>query len=113
MEDLSADQLDRYFFLDDADVALIGRKRTDRNRLGLALQLVTVRFLGTFLTDPLEVPEVVVGHLAAQLQIDDPGCLKGYDDARTHWEHAAVIKEALGYRDFGDQPEHFGLLRWL
>lgn len=113
VEDPSADQLDRYFFLDDADAALIGRKRTDRNRLGLALQLVTVRFLGTFLTDPLEVPEVVVEHLAAQLQIDDPGCLKGYGDARTHWEHAAEIKEALGYRDFGDQPEHFGLQRWL
>jgi Domain of unknown function (DUF4158) len=50
-------------FLDDADVALIGQKRTDRNRLGLALQGVTVRFLCGFLTDRLEVPEVVVEHL--------------------------------------------------
>jgi hypothetical protein len=109
----SLDQLDRYFFLDDADVGLIGRRRTERNRLGFAVQLVTVRFLGTFLADPLDVLEGVVDHLAAQLSIPDAGCLKGYGDTRTHWEHAAEIRETLGYRDFGDGSEHAGLLRWL
>jgi len=71
-------QLDRYFHLDTADRDLVDIRRGEHNRLGFAVQLGTVRFLGAFLADPTEVPWAVAAHLAAQLGIADPGVLKQY-----------------------------------
>ena len=58
--------------------ATFGRRRRDHMRLGFAVQLGTVRFLGTFLADPTEVPAAVAAVLARQLGIADPGGLLLY-----------------------------------
>lgn len=57
-------ELERFFFLDDADRVLVGKRRGDHNRLGFSLQLGTARFIGLFLPDPLDVPPEVVDYLA-------------------------------------------------
>jgi TnpA family transposase len=49
-------ELERFFFLEDADRRLIGKRRGDHSRLGFALQICTVRYIGLFPQDPLEVP---------------------------------------------------------
>src|SRR5215467_3848342 len=71
-------QLAKYFFLDDHDRAEIAWHRGAHNRLGYAIQLCTVRFLGTFLPEPTEVPATVAKHLAEQLDIPDTNCLAQY-----------------------------------
>jgi len=107
-------QLARYFHLDDGDRALVLARRDTHVRLGLAVQLGTVRFLGTFLPDPTTVPAVVASFLATQLESEDPGCLARYADRpATQSAHAQLIRERYGYRDFAKQPEHFRLVRWL
>ncbi len=109
----SAEQLARHFHLDDADRELAGTKRWDHMRLGFAVQLGTVRFLGAFLDEPAAVPGGVAGHLAQQLGIFDAGCLTKYATARGRWLHSAEIKERHGYREFADPSVHFRLARWL
>ena len=97
----SQSDLEKLFFLDDADRQLIARRRGAHNRLGFALLLTTVRYLGVFLANPLDVPDGVVGYLAGQLGISDPGCVQRYTARRTtRFEHADEIKAAYELREF-------------
>ena len=82
-------------------------------RLGLAVQLCTLRFLGTFLPDPTDVPKSVVQTLAHQLGISDLRFAKPYLRRRsTRFGHAKAIRGYLGYKDF-DRLEILHLMRLL
>ena len=107
-------QLGRYFHLDDTDRALVAQRRGDHNKLGFALQVCTVRFLGTFLADPTSVPSGAVNRVARQIGVEHTGCLVHY--ARrpaTHREHATEIQRVYGYHNFGEQPGYLRFVRWL
>jgi Tn3 transposase DDE domain/Domain of unknown function (DUF4158) len=106
-------QLGRYFHLDDADRGLIAWCRGDHNRLGFAVQLGTVRFLGTFLADLTEVPPGVVAHFGRQLGIADATGSRRYAAGETRWDHAAEIRRRYGYRDFHEGSAAAALARWL
>lgn len=111
--DPSADDLARFFHLDDADHAVIGAKRGDHNRLGFALQLTTARFLRTFLEDPLEVPGAVLQTLVRQLRVTNLDQLPRYRSADQRREHAAEIRSRYGFCDWADPVVGFRLCRWL
>ncbi|MGI8412738.1 MAG: DUF4158 domain-containing protein [Solirubrobacteraceae bacterium] len=104
----SREELERVFFLDDADRALIARRRGEHNRLGFALQLATVRWLGVFLPDPTDVPTVVLEYLARQLQVEDLSCVGRYLERRpTRFDHAEEIKLACGLSEFAQARSEF------
>lgn len=110
----SRGDLERFFFLDDADKAFLRDRRGDHNRLGLVLQATTVRYLGVFLEDVLNVPWPVVEYLAVQLGIDDPSCVKLYTSRKkTAYEHAWEIREAYGFRVFEDASAAEDFRRFL
>jgi len=96
-------ELERVFFLDDEDQALIGLRRGDHMKAGFALQLVTVRWIGTFLEDPLDVPGAVLDFVAGQLGLADPSLVKKYAErVKTKSDHQQEIRRAYGLRDFAE-----------
>ena len=110
---LSAEELARYFHLDDDDLDWVARKRRDSSRLGYALQLTTARFLGTFLDDPTDVPSTVLHALAIQLDVADPTCVGVYRQSEQRWRHTAEIRDRYGYISFPTGVVQFRLGRWL
>ncbi|MCB0094068.1 MAG: Tn3 family transposase [Caldilineaceae bacterium] len=107
-------QLSRYFHLDETDIALILQKRGEHNRLGFALQLTSVRFLGTFLADVTAAPTNVQLFLARQLAISNIAVLATYAQRETtKREHTALIRRYYGYRELSDPPWSFRLSRLL
>jgi len=103
VEEPTRPELERFFYLDDVDRELIGKRRGDHNRLGFALQMCTVRYLGLFLEDPLDVPWPVVEYLAEHLGVEDASCVKRYTERlKTAYEHAWEIRDAYGYYQFED-----------
>jgi TnpA family transposase len=112
-DDVSGEQLARYFHLDDADLAFVLTRRGAHMRLGFAIQLGTVRFLGTFLEDPCDVPAGVVDFIAIQLGASIDGALATYRASQWRWRHPLEIRERYGYRDFSNTRAQWRLLRWL
>ena len=99
--------LERVFFLDDEDRVLIDRHRGEHMKLGFALQLVTVRWVGAFLEDPLDVPVAVLDFVAEQLEIADPSCVKRYTErGKTRFDHQWEIRLVCELKEFAAvEPE--------
>nr|SHO14691.1 Transposase Tn3 family protein [Moritella viscosa]SHO15483.1 Transposase Tn3 family protein [Moritella viscosa]SHO18810.1 Transposase Tn3 family protein [Moritella viscosa] len=107
-------QLTRYFHLDEADMAFILKRRGDKNRLGFALQLTSVRFLGTFLSDIAQAPVNVQTFIARQLSVTDLSVLTNYAQRETtKREHTALIRKQYDYHEFNESSWVFRLSRLL
>jgi hypothetical protein len=100
--EVNSEDLSRYFHLDDSDCNLIAIHRGNHNRLGFAVQLCTVRYLGAFPEDLTETLATVVSILGRQLDIEDTTCFGEYCSSRQRWDHTARIRERGGYSDYSD-----------
>ncbi len=106
-------QLARYFHLDTTALTLINKRRGDYNRLGFALQLTTVRFLGTFLPDPTDIPKAVCTFIAQQLGVEIDNLQQYMSRKATRYSHSTEIQTFYGYHDFNEHPWRFRLTRLL
>src|SRR4051794_24418736 len=90
-----------YFTLSDRDQVQVRQQRGGPNRLGFALQLCTLRYLG-FVPDQLRgVPSAVIAHLAQQLGTA-PESLAAYGDRpHTRTDHLQEVVAYLGFRKAG------------
>ncbi|MEG2041136.1 MAG: DUF4158 domain-containing protein, partial [Hafnia sp.] len=108
------DMLARYFHLDDFDRQHISSKRGDHNRLGFAVQLCTVRYLGRFPELFKNIPNAVTEFLAKQLHIDNiKNIISLYSEGIQRRQHVDEIINIYGYTEFTDTRMGFSLSRWL
>ena len=112
--DPTPDQLARFFHLDDADRAFVGEHRGDHNRLGVAVQLGSLRLLGTLLEDLSQTPICVARFAGEQLAVTDTARLmEVYVASAGRWRHGPRIRDRYGYRQFTDFGIAFRLNRFL
>jgi hypothetical protein len=101
-----------YFTLTPADKEFVGSRRGDANRLGVALLLCGLRYLGYFPTDVKHTPENVVVFVAEQLELS-PTVLADYAGrGETRWEHLPQVMNHLSFRRAEDDDRK-SLIAWL
>ncbi len=95
--EISSEDLNRFFLLSDKELIILKQLRAEHNRLGFALQLCCLRYLG-FFPEELELPEPVINYVAQQLELI-PELLAFYGKrSSTQRNHQRKIQTLLGYR---------------
>ncbi|MDQ4130780.1 MAG: DUF4158 domain-containing protein, partial [Actinomycetota bacterium] len=101
-ETIADEDLVTFFRLEDEDLRWVRERRGGANRLGLALQLCTLPWLGFVPDDLSAAPAAAVRRLAAQLGVE-PDALAyygGWED-RTRRDHLREVLGRLGWRSAG------------
>ncbi|EQC1412857.1 Tn3 family transposase, partial [Providencia rettgeri] len=112
--ELTKETLARYFHLDDFDKVNISEKRGEHNRLGYAVLLCTVRYLGRFPDLASIIPDAVIDFLAEQLHVDHGSeQLNIYNSGKQRRQHIDEIIKIYSYTEFMDARVAFPLTRWL
>jgi TnpA family transposase len=97
-DDIAPADLITFFTLSEADTAQVPKRTTAANRLGFALQLCTLRFLGFCPTDLRTIPAAAVHFVADQLQVS-PEELGVYGEReQTRSDHLLHLQRYLGFR---------------
>ncbi|WSY18711.1 Tn3 family transposase (plasmid) [Embleya sp. NBC_00896] len=98
--EIGREELFRFFTLTSSDVAFVdpGRGRGPADRLGLAVAVCTLPWLGFVPDDVASAPRAVVVRLAERLRVD-PDAIRSYGRrAKTRTEHLRLAARYLGWR---------------
>jgi TnpA family transposase len=101
-----------YFTLSERDRLLVRGQRRAHNRLGFALQVCALRYLGFVPAKLHSAPPAAIGHLAQQLGVA-PRCLAKYGErSQTRTSHLQEVLAHLGFRKA--RPSDLRILKtWL
>ena len=106
------DDLHAFFLLTEDDRREVRRQRAPHNRLGYALQLGSLRYLG-FVPDNLQaIPHHVVTFVAKQLAVAPGGLVSYAKWPRTQTDHERHVQVYLRFRRVTPLDLH-GLQTWL
>lgn len=109
--EISSEELNRFFLLSDKELSILKQLRAEHNRLGFALQLCCLRYLG-FFPEELQLPKPVINYVAQQLQLI-PELLVFYGQrSSTQREHQRKIQALLEYRR-ASNSDLLSLEQWL
>lgn len=101
-----------FFTLTESDHRLLAGLHGEANRLGFALQLCTLRYLGFVPDDLQKSPAPVVRFLARQLAVS-PASFHSYGErSQTRTDHLQEIENHLGFHKASATEKH-AIARWL
>ncbi len=100
------------FALSDTDRRLVFDQRGAENRLGLAVALCAIRFLGFVPHDLASLPEEALAFVAGQVDAAEHELLAYGRRAQTRSDHLTLLLTHLGWRRAPD-ADHAALGRWL
>ena len=96
--DISREELDHFFLLTESERKEVLPLRRDHNRLGFAVQLGTLRYLGFFPDDLSTIAATAVDYVSEQLNLA-PELMQQYGQrSSTIRNHQRQIQALLGYR---------------
>jgi TnpA family transposase len=98
--DLGEWELGTYFTFTQHDLEIIQQRRRDYNRLGFAVQLCVLRYLGWTLSDIKEMPVQVLRYIAKQINADVESFASYGEREATKYEHLEEIRKEYGYQTF-------------
>jgi len=111
-ETITHEDLVAFFWLSETDVREVHRQREPPNRLGYALQLCTLRYLGFVPEDLQTIPPEVVTFVAEQLAVA-PAVLTAYARRRrTQTDHQLSVQTYLGFRPMAPL-DWYALQAWV
>ncbi|GED32815.1 hypothetical protein BCE02nite_39560 [Brevibacillus centrosporus] len=93
-------ELGTYFTFTQHDLEIIQQRRRDYNRLGFAVQLCVLRYLGWTLSDVKEVPIQVLCYIAKQINADVESFASYGEREATKYEHLEEIRKEYGFQTF-------------
>jgi hypothetical protein len=104
-KDINEREVIHYFTLSDDEICRAKQRRGVHNILGFAYQIGSLKMLGKFPENPRNAPRQVISYLSKQLDIHSVLFLDYPQRETTKWEHAAEIRDFLGYKRFNTKDE--------